>query len=80
MANPNKPDQPKGVQSSQPRSDEVYRFKCADAGHKECPWETKGSSPDEVLRHVEQHGREQHHLTMDDNARSQIRSKIQRAA
>lgn len=79
MANPNKPDQPKGVQSSQSQG-ETYRFRCADAGHKECPWETRGSSPDEVMRNVEQHGREQHHLTMDDNTRNQIRSKIQQAA
>lgn len=80
MANPNKPDQPKGVQSSQSPGSETYRFRCADAGHKECPWETRGSSPDEVLHNVEQHGQEQHHLSMDDNTRNQIRSKIQRAA
>lgn len=80
MANPNKPDQPKGMQSSQPHTGETYRFRCADAGQKDCPWETRGSSPDEVLRQVEQHGREQHHLSMDDTTRNQVRSKIQRAA
>lgn len=80
MANPNKPDQPKGMQSSQPRSGESYSLKCADAGHKECPWEARGASPDEVMRQAEQHGREQHHLSMDENTRNQVRSKIQHAA
>ena len=81
MANPNKPEQPKGVQSSQSGTGETYRFRCADAGYKECPWETRGSSPEEVLRNAEQHGREQHHMTsMDENTRNQVRSKIRRAA
>jgi predicted small metal-binding protein len=85
MANPNKPDQPKGVQSTgnQPQSGghESYSFRCADAGYKECLWETKGSTPDEVLQKAEQHGREQHRITnMDDETRNKVRSKIQRAA
>lgn len=85
-ATTNKPDQPRGVQSAQTGSQshssgESYSFRCADAGHKECPWETHGSSPDEVLRRVAQHGREQHHITsMDENTRNQVRSKIRRAA
>lgn len=58
-----------------------YTFRCADAGYKECKWETHGSSPDEVLRNAEQHGRQQHNLTkMDDNMRNKVRSNIHRAA
>lgn len=81
MANPNNPAQPKGPQSSQSGTGETYRFRCADAGHKECPWETRGSTPDEVMRNAEQHGREKHNMThMDENTRNQMRSKIQHAA
>ncbi|MGZ4876179.1 MAG: DUF1059 domain-containing protein, partial [Candidatus Angelobacter sp.] len=44
-------------------------------------WEAKGSSPDEVLRMAEQHGREQHNLTsIDDATRDKVRSKIHHAA
>src|SRR6185437_12310417 len=58
-----------------------YSFRCADAGFTGCSWETKGSSPDEVLRNAEQHGREQHNLTsIDDETRDKVRSKIRQAA
>ena len=58
-----------------------YVFRCADAGNKDCPWETRGSSPDEVLRNVEQHGRQQHNLPhIDEDTRNQVRSKIRQAA
>lgn len=79
MVNPNKPDQPKGVQSTGNR--ESYSFRCADAGFNECNWETRGATPDEVLHKAEQHGREHHRLTnIDEETRNKVRSKIQRAA
>ncbi len=60
---------------------EDYSFRCADAGFTGCSWEAKGSSPDEVLRKAEQHGREQHNLTsIDDETRDKVRSKIRHAA
>lgn len=63
------------------KSDQNYTFRCADVGFKECPWQTRGSSEDEVLRNAEQHGREQHNLTsIDENMRNQVRSHIRRAA
>ena len=63
------------------KGDESYSFRCADAGFTACPWEAKGSSPDEVLQKAEQHGREQHNLTsIDDQMRDKVRSKIQHAA
>jgi predicted small metal-binding protein len=81
MANPNNPNQPKRPQSSQSGTGESYRLRCADVGNKECPWETRGATPEEVLRSAEQHGREQHNMTsMDENTRDQVMSKIQRAA
>ncbi|MGZ4900961.1 MAG: DUF1059 domain-containing protein, partial [Candidatus Angelobacter sp.] len=56
-------------------------FRCADAGFTGCSWEAKGSSPDEVLRMAEKHGREQHNLTsIDDATRDKVRSKIRHAA
>ena len=80
MANPNKPEQPKGVQSESGNR-ESYSLRCADAGHSECSWEAKGATPDDVMHKAEQHGREQHHLTnMDEETRKQLRSKIRRAA
>jgi len=79
MANPNKPEQPKGVQSSQ-GGGQNYRFRCADAGYTDCPWETRGSSREEVMRNAEQHGREKHHMTnMDENTRNKVMSNIKAA-
>lgn len=81
----NRPDQPKGVQSTQTGgqqqgSQEKYSLRCADMGHKECSWEARGSSQDEVLRKAEQHGREKHNITnMDENTRNQVRSNIRAA-
>ncbi len=91
MANQNKPDQPKGVQSThsagsqgqsgQTGHGESYSFRCADVGFNDCPWEAKGSSPDEVLQQAEQHGREHHRLTnIDEQTRNKVRSNIHRAA
>ena len=58
-----------------------YHFRCSDVGYKECPWETRGSSPDEVLRNAEQHGRQQHNLTsIDEETRNKVRSNIHKAA
>src|SRR6478672_11284812 len=63
------------------KGNESYSFRCADAGFTGCSWEAKGSSPDEVLRKAEQHGREQHNLTsIDDETRDKVRSKIRHAA
>jgi predicted small metal-binding protein len=74
MATITKPD-------STNKGNENYSFRCADAGFTACPWEAKGSSPDEVLQKAEQHGREQHNLTsIDDQARDKVRSKIRHAA
>jgi predicted small metal-binding protein len=89
MANQNQPDQPKGVQSSTGQSGSSgssgsqgnYTFRCADVGYKECPWQTRGSSEDEVMRNAEQHGRDQHQITnMDETTRNKVRSNIRRAA
>ena len=92
MANPNQPDQPKGVQSSQGGGQQQrsgsgsrgglgnYSFRCSDRGQTDCSWEAHGSSQDEVLRKAEQHGREKHNITnMDEATRNQVRSHIKAA-
>jgi predicted small metal-binding protein len=74
MATITKPD-------STNKGNENYSFRCADAGFTACPWEAKGSSPDDVLQKAEQHGREQHNLTsINDQTRDMVRSKIRQAA
>jgi predicted small metal-binding protein len=75
----------KMANSTQPnrtdKGNENYSFRCADAGFTGCSWEAKGSSPDEVLRKAEQHGREQHNMTsINDETRDKVRSKIRHAA
>ena len=74
MANITQPDRTN-------KENQKYSFRCADAGFTGCSWEAKGSSPDDVLRQAEQHGREQHNLTsIDDETRDKVRSKIRHAA
>jgi predicted small metal-binding protein len=89
MANPNKPDQPKGVQSAgeekgsvgKPGGGENYTFRCSDMGFNDCPWQTQGASQEEVMRSAEQHGREQHRISnMDEGTRNRLRNNIHRAA
>jgi predicted small metal-binding protein len=74
MANITQPDRTR-------KGNEKYSFRCADAGFTGCSWEAKGSSPEDVLKQAEQHGREQHNLTsIDDETRNMVRSKIHLAA
>lgn len=72
----------KGPQSAQSGTGQGnYHLRCADVGFTGCNWETRGSSPEEVLRNAEQHGREQHNLTnIDEDTRNRVRSKITQAA
>jgi len=56
------------------------KFRCADV-HQGCPWETSGSSEDEMMPRIEQHGREAHNLqTLDHETRNKVRRSIRRAA
>ncbi len=57
-----------------------FHFRCADVGDKNCKWEARGNSEEDVLRQAEQHGREAHNLKMDDNLRQKVRGAIRRAA
>jgi predicted small metal-binding protein len=57
-----------------------YRFKCADAGDPDCPWEIAGEDEREVQSQVERHGRDAHNMTIDEDLRNKIRNVINRQA
>ena len=58
-----------------------FRFRCADVADKNCKWETRGKSENDLMPRIEKHGREAHQLNnIDDSMRQRIRSNIRRAA
>jgi predicted small metal-binding protein len=59
---------------------EKLNFRCSDVGPKSCNWQVSGNSEQEILPKIEQHGREAHNLTMDENTRSKVRSAIHHQA
>ena len=56
------------------------KVRCSDVGPKTCDWQVSGNSEQEIMPKIEQHGREKHNLTMDDETRNRVRSAIQRKA
>ncbi len=81
MANINKPENPETGRTTVPGGKNNYSLRCSDVGFTGCNWQTQGSSPEEVLRNAEQHGREKHNLTsLDEKTRNLVRSKIRAAA
>ena len=58
-----------------------HSFRCADAGHADCKWETSGESEDEVMRRVEEHGRHDHGMSdWSEAMRKKVRDNIHRRA
>ena len=55
-------------------------FRCSDIGANNCDWQVSGNSEEDILPKVEQHAREKHHMTLDDDTRRRVRSAIQRRA
>ena len=52
-------------------------FRCADAGFKECKWQTVGHNDNEIMDRVREHGREAHGITnFDDNMRRKVQQNI----
>jgi predicted small metal-binding protein len=49
-------------------------------GPKTCDWQVSGNSEQEIMPKIEQHGREKHNLTMDNETRNRVRNAIQRKA
>jgi predicted small metal-binding protein len=64
----------------QPQGQGKMNFLCADVGPKSCDWQVSGNSEQEIMPKIEQHGREKHNLTMDNETRNKVRSAIQRKA
>jgi len=62
------------------QGNQKLNFRCSDVGPKTCNWQVSGNSEDEILPKIEQHGREAHNLTMDENTRYKLRSAIRRQA
>jgi predicted small metal-binding protein len=47
-------------------------FRCADVGNADCRWEVKGRTEDELMGHIERHGREAHGESWFQTIRSKI--------
>lgn len=53
------------------------QFRCADVGNLSCNWSVVAENEDEVMRRVEQHGKEAHGISnVDDKTREKIRGAI----
>jgi predicted small metal-binding protein len=56
------------------------KFRCAEI-NQGCSWETTGSSEEEMMPRIEQHGREKHNLqSLDSDTRNRVRNSIRREA
>jgi predicted small metal-binding protein len=55
-------------------------FRCSDVGPKNCDWQVSGNSEEEIMPKIEQHGREKHHMTIDENTKQKVRGAIHRKA
>jgi len=56
-----------------------HSFRCADAGHNDCNWETSGRTEEEVMRKVVEHARDDHGITdWSDAMHDRVRHAIQR--
>jgi predicted small metal-binding protein len=52
-------------------------FRCADVGNSDCQWETSGSTEDEIMERVEEHGRTAHGMADWTQAnRNKVRDAI----
>ncbi|HZT74066.1 MAG TPA: DUF1059 domain-containing protein [Terriglobales bacterium] len=54
-------------------------FRCADAGMPQCDFEARGKTEEEVMRQVEQHGREAHGLQLSDKQKEELKKRIRAA-
>jgi predicted small metal-binding protein len=68
------------VSEQQPKSEGKVNFKCSDVGPKDCDWQVSGNSEQEIMPKIEQHGREKHNLTIDDQTRNKVRNAIHKQA
>ncbi len=60
-----------------PNARQGKQFRCADVGNTSCNWSVVAENEDEVMRRVEQHGKEAHGINdVDDKTREKIRGAI----
>jgi predicted small metal-binding protein len=50
--------------------------RCAEIDDPNCRWEARGHDDAEILKQVEQHGREAHNHPMDNAARNRVRQVL----
>ena len=60
------------------RAQARVNFKCSDVGPKNCDWQVSGNSEQEIMPKIEQHGREKHGLTIDEETGDKVRKAIRR--
>jgi predicted small metal-binding protein len=68
------------VSDRQQKNESKVNFKCSDVGLKHCDWQVSGNSEQEIMAKIEQHGREEHGLQIDDYTRNRVRDAINRQA
>lgn len=60
-------------------ANDTLEFRCADAGHKDCPWHATGSNEQELLDKVRQHGSEKHGISnWTEDVENKVRGLIHR--
>jgi predicted small metal-binding protein len=63
-----------------PSSTNQKKFRCADMGYSDCPWEATGRE-EELYPKIEQHGREKHNLkSFDATTRERVRNVFKNVA
>ena len=58
-------------------------FQCSDVGQRnDCDWQVSGTSEEELMPKIEQHGREKHNLksSLDGASRKKVCDAIRKAA
>jgi predicted small metal-binding protein len=66
-----------GPEGAHPESEGNYSFRCSEV-NPSCNWEAKGRDENEVRRQVEQHGREQHNMSVTEEIWDKVRGLIRR--
>ncbi|HZR57210.1 MAG TPA: DUF1059 domain-containing protein [Terriglobales bacterium] len=69
-----------GNKSDTQNSGKKLNFRCSDVGPKNCDWQVSGNSEEEIMPKIEQHGRQDHGMTIDATTRDRVRGAIHRHA
>jgi len=64
----------------QKTDDKKLNFRCSEVGPKNCDWQVSGNSEEEIMPKIEQHGREKHNMTIDEDTKRKVRGAIHRQA